>query len=225
MNDNYTPHCRKTNSRGSCSYGSPLDKRRNLIRDSNGKESCCNNSGITFHQQATAHSDLLDEKHRIIDKKNNMKAFNNKILGRKDQVKSAFATTRRRLLRLQENINSQHDAKEDHINQLKINIQELNAINNTRKIQRSNFTEMNMGKYYFINIISLLMLIGIFVFWAMITKNMKSEQATFQSVNTGIIGTVIIIIIFGFLTVNAFWGQNARDYMKKDNYLYQFPQF
>ena len=41
----------------------------------------------------------------------------------------------------------------------------------------------------------------------------------------GIVYIVAIIIIIGFLLVNAFGGQNVRDQMKKDSYLYKFPQY
>lgn len=129
------------------------------------------------------------------------------------------------LITLQNNINMSHDQKLAHINQLKISIEELNAINNTRKIQRSNFTQISMNRYYVFTYLSLLFLIGIIVFWVLIGREMKSGNATLDNINVSLVAGVIIIIIFGFLLVNAFWGINVRAQMDKNSYLYKFPQY
>tara|TARA_B110000208_G_C11779326_1_gene433250 strand:- start:1027 stop:1446 length:420 start_codon:yes stop_codon:yes gene_type:complete len=129
------------------------------------------------------------------------------------------------LITLQNNINMSHDQKLAHINQLKISIEELNAINNTRKIQRSNFTQISMNRYYVFTYLSLLILIGIIVFWVLIGREMKSGNATLDNINVSLVAGVIIIIIFGFLLVNAFWGINVRAQMDKNSYLYKFPQY
>ena len=132
---------------------------------------------------------------------------------------------RSQLKTLQNNINMSHDQKLAHINQLKISIEELNAINNTRKIQRSNFTQISMNRYYVFTYLSLLFLIGIIVFWVLIGREMKSGNATLDNINVSLVAGVIIIIIFGFLLVNAFWGINVRAQMDKNSYLYKFPQY
>ena len=125
---------------------------------------------------------------------------------------------------LQADITENHSDKQKHINQLKYSIQELNAINNTRKIQRSNFTRMNMSKYYIANIVSVIFLVIIIFFWAKMTSNLSTKDGISYT-PIGIVYIVAIIIIIGFLLVNAFGGQNVRDQMKKDSYLYKFPQY
>jgi hypothetical protein len=141
------------------------------------------------------------------------------------KLKDHTQSLRNTLVGLQSDIDTNHDKKVNHINQLKLSIEELNAINNTRKIQRSNFTIMGMGKYYTFSYLSLAILICVIVFWVLISKEMKSDNATFDNLNIGLITGVVIIIIFGFLMVNAFWGINVRRQMNKVSSLYKFPQY
>lgn len=156
-----------------------------------------------------------------------MISFDDKIQRQNQQyndLHNAYGQVSDALTSLQTSINTNHDNKLKHVNQLRLSIEELNAINNTRKIQRSNFTKMNMTGYYIINLLTLIVLIGIIIFWAKATSKMSSG-AQYKNINSAFIICIIIFIIVGFLLINAFWSNSVRDQMKKSNYLYQFPQF
>jgi len=184
---------------------------------------------------ATLQEDVITDLERNINTDSSMMSaddkdmtgFDNQIQKQNQQynnLRNTYGQVSDALTSLQTSINTNHDTKLKHVNQLRLSIEELNAINNTRKIQRSNFTKMNMVGYYIINTLTLIVLLGIIIFWVKATGKMSSG-AQYKNINSAFIICIIIFVIVGFLLINAFWSNSVRDQMKKSNYLYQFPQF